>query len=159
MVSSNRLAPYETGQLLVTVDTSGKTGRIFKYVNIYSNDKGKPVKTLLVSATVAASPSHPFPKEKFFFSKECASCHVEKGKGKKGKELYEADCAFCHGSRGWDRTASGLIRMRERERDYLREVIINGLPGTPMPGWGKKNGGPLSEEEVGSLVEYIKNWR
>jgi hypothetical protein len=46
VVSASRLDPGINGQIKVTVDTSGLSGHLVRYVSVYSNDRTNPVITL-----------------------------------------------------------------------------------------------------------------
>lgn len=45
-----------------------------------------------------------------------------------------------------------LLRMRPEE---VRNVIVYGRPGTPMPPWGVAGGGALNDQQVDELVAYL----
>lgn len=42
-------------------------------------------------------------------------------------------------------------------RAYITETIERGRPGTPMPTWGNKYGGPLTEQEIDDIVNWIQS--
>lgn len=42
-------------------------------------------------------------------------------------------------------------------REYVREVIERGRPGTDMPTWGGEYGGPLTEQELDDIVNWIED--
>lgn len=87
------------------------------------------------------------------FKKQCSRCHVDAGKGRKGIELFNADCLMCH---NYGKTASPVSVMRDMPEDKLKRGIEEGVKGSSMPGWADIKGGPLTKEEVDSLVEFIK---
>ncbi|MGC1479123.1 MAG: c-type cytochrome [Chthoniobacterales bacterium] len=76
-------------------------------------------------------------------------------------DLYRENCLACHSDGS---TTSASIPMNFPE--YLRfipvaklhEVIANGVPGTPMPGFADSNGGPLTTEQIKVLVAGIIAW-
>ncbi|HEY7476320.1 MAG TPA: c-type cytochrome [Vicinamibacterales bacterium] len=90
-----------------------------------------------------------------------------------GKALYEQRCAYCHGSSGRgdgpvaadlyprpvDFTA-GKFKLRTTESgslptdDDLNRTILEGIPGTSMPGWR----GRLSIDDVRNVVTYLKSF-
>ena len=39
--------------------------------------------------------------------------------------------------------------------EYWKFFIVNGKPGTLMPAFAQAHGGPLSDAQVASLVEYL----
>ena len=79
-----------------------KQGKITKTVSLSSNDPVNPTITLYLSMNVK-NPHIGLTEDgraKIFVSDRCNSCHVAKGAGLFGKDLYEADCAMCHGKQG-----------------------------------------------------------
>lgn len=64
------------------------------------------------------------------------------------------DCGSCHGLTRSGGLGSPLLPevLAERSDDDLTEVIMEGLPGTPMPPWKDL----LTEEEARWLVRAIK---
>lgn len=78
------------------------------------------------------------------YSKYCALCHGEDGKG------YKADNANALSNPEFLAIASDA---------FLRAGIIQGRPGTSMSAWGKEYGGPLSSEDVDKLVKLIRSWQ
>ena len=68
--------------------------------------------------------------------------------------LLRHDCGSCHG-----RTLKGGLGpslrpevMKEREEISLQAIILDGVPGTPMPPWRHE----LSPEEVTWLVRRLR---
>ncbi len=78
-----------------------------------------------------------------------------------GARLYAANCAVCHGPRGEGRVGATLAKDWPSIRPELRvkEVIERGVPGSPMPAWSQRYGGPLTDEEIEALVLYILSWQ
>lgn len=96
----------------------------------------------------------------------------------RGQELFDegSDCAACHGPGGtggqasftmmaddgdtyiatvqWRAPALDTASLRFSEEE-LAEVIEYGRPGTPMVGWGEGGQGPLIEQQIDNLVDYI----
>lgn len=153
MASSSRLGPKEKGKVSVSVDLRGRLGRMSKTIQVYTNDLSRPVTNLLVTMYVKDR----LHMSKFttgeIFSERCKRCHVEQGMGKKGFELFRADCIMCHNN---GKSASPIQGMSKKPREYISNAIRNGIDGTSMPGWDARNGGPLKDEEIESLVNVIK---
>jgi mono/diheme cytochrome c family protein len=40
---------------------------------------------------------------------------------------------------------------------FIRETIERGRPPTDMPTWGNKYGGPLTDQQIGDIVAYLKS--
>ncbi len=98
-----------------------------------------------------------------------------------GAALFENNCRTCHGpqGKGIDGVAPAInaadlfngqrlaaVGYTGTVEDYVRGVISSGRPvpsaGTNypsrMPTWSQRNGGPLREDQVDSLVAFIMNW-
>ena len=152
MASSSRLEPQGKGKISVSVDIHGKSGKIRKTVQVYSNDPAAPVTVLSLMMQVKDmnhSGKHT-PQE--IFSGQCRVCHVDKGRNKKGFELFAADCVMCH---DFSKSASPLSEMSKKPKQYLINAVKNGVNGSSMAAWATKNNGPLRDDEIGSLVELI----
>ncbi len=156
LVSSNTVAPGETGRLDVRIDPIGKKGKVTKTVAVYSDDAAEPKQILQVKADVrhGTRSASGLRMEKVLFSARCKSCHADAGRGQKGKTLYEAICAFCHGVRG---EGVSTHPLREGTDAWARNWIAVGKPGTAMAGYSKKQGGPLEAAQIESLVDHIKS--
>ncbi|HLT16897.1 MAG TPA: c-type cytochrome, partial [Acidimicrobiales bacterium] len=85
------------------------------------------------------------------------------------------DCAGCHGANGvggvaaftlndkdnnfvanvsWQAPALNTVLLRFSE-DEVREILVYGRPGTPMPAWGEAGGGPLTSQQIDELIAYM----
>ncbi len=151
LVSSSTVKPGETGEITVSYDSQGRAGAVSRTITVVSNDLVEPVKELTITATVTSSMHTTFNVNESLFSDKCGACHFSPALNKKGKELYDAVCTFCHG-----RTAVGLERLKVMEMDVINEITRNGIAGTEMPAWIKEQGGPLDEEQIRSLSNFIK---
>jgi cytochrome c55X len=68
--------------------------------------------------------------------------------------LVRQDCGSCHGltlqgGLGKPLTAD---RLAQWDRDQLIHIILDGVPGTPMPGWRPL----LTEAEAGWIAKVLK---
>lgn len=85
------------------------------------------------------------------------------------------NCAFCHGPDGgggstpytitdaegrfvkevqWKGPALNTIFLRY-SREEIRYILEYGRLATPMPAWGTRGGGPLTEQQLQNLIDYI----
>ncbi len=151
LVSSNIVKPGDKGEIKVSYDSQGRASNVSRTITVVSNDPVEPVKELSISATVTPSMHTTFNVNESLFSDKCGACHFYPALNKKGKDLYDSVCTFCHG-----RTASGLENLKGIERDVINDRIRNGIKGTEMPAWIKEHGGPLDEEQIRSLNNFIK---
>lgn len=72
--------------------------------------------------------------------------------------LYAQNCAVCHGAAGEGIGATPALNspaLQEMDPEALTKIIARGLYGSAMPAWGLEDGGPLSEYQVGQLVNLI----
>jgi mono/diheme cytochrome c family protein/rhodanese-related sulfurtransferase len=79
--------------------------------------------------------------------------------------LYETYCGFCHGYEGEGYLADNAnalanpLFLEAVTDDFLETAIVHGRPGTPMAAWGVNYGGPLVQEHVLAIIEYIRKWQ
>jgi cytochrome c55X len=69
--------------------------------------------------------------------------------------LLRNDCGACHGLRltGGLGPALRPEALQDKTADSLKQVILQGRPGTPMPGWAPF----MSENEAQWLAESLVN--
>jgi mono/diheme cytochrome c family protein len=162
-----KVAPGKGGPIQVTMNMQGKYGTVTKEVWVHTS---LGTKTLEVT-TVAPVPPPPDNADELkrqenmrmaqsnrqaVFRNDCASCHVEPGKGKKGAELYTASCGICHDSAHRASTVPDLTELAfPTDADFWRQWIKLGRPNSMMPAFAKEHGGPLDQEQVNSLVEHL----
>ena len=93
----------------------------------------------------------------------------------RGELLYEPNCSECHGRDGgggaatspygddsWPAPNLTNIAARYEDnanitdiRDYIYTTIERGRPGTPMPTWGAAYGGPLTDQQIEEITDWI----
>ncbi len=169
------LVPGDSASLEMSTDTWSKFGQIQKDVVVKTNDPQQPERQLVVDFNVVSHPDvsdldKNILKEgqkAMIFTGKCQSCHVTPGIGKSGKALYMVSCEMCHGKAGKQRLKKlpGIPFNQQFlsaiKGKTLYQFIANGTPDIRkrqmMPGFLKKNGGPLSNEQVLSLVKYLKS--
>ena len=166
------LKPGETVELPVTVDTAMKQDKVERTMDVFSADPQRPKVTLTIKLEVndphkgLAMGSERGPS-KIFTSEKCSSCHVDQGVGQFGKDLFEGDCAMCHrpGAKGTSHEGKppvgpeleALELKDPRLLKHMKDVIRNGSKThRSMPGFAATAGGPLSDEQIDSLVAYLK---
>jgi len=159
------LAAGASGPIEVTVDLRGKRGQITKTVTVESSSG---VKTLFVNVkipdeqpAVAANGDRvknlqmALADRQAVFKGDCVTCHVTPAQGKMGKELYVAACGICHDDAHRAQMVPDL-KVRHPATAYDWKTWISfGRPGSLMPGFAKSEGGPLTDEQIASLVEYL----
>ncbi|RME46417.1 MAG: hypothetical protein D6791_08340 [Chloroflexi bacterium] len=91
-----------------------------------------------------------------------------------GALLFEARCSLCHGAYGEGRTGPTLNtpalfdtgpegRVAQMDwtgsvESFIKSTISAGRPGTVMQPWGEAFGGPLRDDEVQDITNFIMNW-
>ncbi len=153
MASSSRLKPGEKGKIKISVDIRGKLGTIYKTVQVHTNDPATPQATIGVRMVIK-DPVHmkTYSATEIFIG-SCRSCHVLQGRGKQGFDLFVADCIMCHYTGS---VAPGANDMRQKSEEHIERAIREGVEKTSMPGWDLKHGGPLGEEEIKGLVDFLR---
>ena len=79
-----------------------------------------------------------------------------------------ANCAQCHGPEGqggfaatdpsWPAPPLNNIFARY-SRDEIKRIIEMGRPGTPMPSWGIEFGGPLNDQKIDDILNFIESFQ
>jgi cytochrome c553 len=161
-----KLPPGTNGSIPVTMNVAGKSGMVFKTLTI-NTDKGwkmLSVKTTILPPTAAQMTANDRDKNLLLakadrqavFKGDCASCHVEKAIGKMGKDLYDAACGICHEAEHRATMVTDLHALKvETNAEYWKAWIDFGKDASLMPAFGQKHGGPLSDQQIASLVEYL----
>jgi mono/diheme cytochrome c family protein len=93
-------------------------------------------------------------------------------------EILQLECARCHGAKGEGGVATYVLQPNEPGElvktvswaapslddvllrftpEEVTQIIVYGRPGTPMPAWGLEGGGPLPEQPVEDLVNYLQS--
>lgn len=102
---------------------------------------------------------------------------------RRGEAMFAADganaqalnCAGCHGGFDggvvrdynltdpetglieqvdWRAPALGSVLLRY-SREEVRYILTYGRPGTPMPAWGVAGGGPLNDQQVQNVIDFL----
>jgi len=162
-IKDKEIPPGGTGNLEVVMNTSMKQGDVTKPIEIHTNDPVTPVSTLYIKAHVK-SPHGALGTDRTaaIFKGRCAACHVAKGIGKEGEDLFFADCAMCHGYRakGVPAVAPALIPFDYHDKDFaesMKRIISHGSKvHRSMPGYSKDAGGPLDEKSIDSLIDFLR---
>lgn len=153
MVSSDHIAPGGEGTIKAVVQTDNERGIITKTVQVRTNSPERPLVILRLRARVIDNYHSGVMRAEEIFRSPCRGCHVERGIGRLGADLFRADCLMCHrvGMIGPSITA-----LRKIPDDRLKKGIENGVADSMMPGFSFKVGGPLTNAQIRSLVDYIK---
>jgi mono/diheme cytochrome c family protein len=163
------IPPGGTGDVQATVNLAGKMGSIIKTLTFYTS-VGNRIVSLRVNippagASVASAGGKMDRKAAMaqaaadpiaIFRGDCAKCHVDKGVKAMGQDLYAADCGICHESPQRASMVPDLHALRHPTNyQYWQNTIAFGHPHTMMPGFARSQGGPLSDEQIVSLANYL----
>ena len=87
------------------------------------------------------------------------------GQRAQGAKLYRTYCGLCHGEEGEGYAADDANALANQDflvsvtDEFLRTAIAEGHPGTAMAAYASNRGGPLSTEQIDTLVEHIRSWQ
>lgn len=73
--------------------------------------------------------------------------------------LYAENCAGCHGKSGVGAVATpiGLPEYQSLvDESTQRNIVANGVPNTAMPGFSRKAGGFLTDEQIDAVVKGMR---
>jgi mono/diheme cytochrome c family protein len=161
------IAPGTNGQIGIKVNIAAKSGTLSKTITVGTD---KDSKTLSVKITIdpaltntmsgidrAKNVTAAQADRQAVFSSDCASCHVTQGKGKFGKELYDADCAICHEGPNRATMVPNLHDIAQTtDAEFWRTWISYGRPHSLMPAFATTEGGPLTDEQIATLTDYLR---
>jgi mono/diheme cytochrome c family protein len=154
------LAPGASGTFIGNIDFRGKEGTVTKALFVNSS---AGTQQLLVTVRIP-TPDESMRKEnqrvaeanrQAVFQGDCAKCHLAPTRGLTGGELFRTACGVCHFSPRRASIVPDLLTARQhRDAAFWRKWITEGKEGTLMPAWSKSHGGPLSDEQIDSLVKF-----
>ncbi len=163
-----KIAPGSGGEIGFTVDLTGKFGRLTKSGTVLTS-VGQQVLLLHVNIpqpTVAAARGGDRQKNlqiaaadrQAVFRNDCATCHVQPTLGHKGKALYDTACGICHEAEHRQAFVPNLRALNKPTGPQYWQTWINyGREGSLMPAFMKSKGGPLDDDQIASLVEYLES--
>jgi mono/diheme cytochrome c family protein len=85
----------------------------------------------------------------------CAGCHGPEGSGGVAPPftLTDSEQEFV-ATVSWQAPAIDTVLLRFSEEE-VRDILVYGRPGTPMPAWGEAGGGPLTSQQIDELIAYL----
>jgi mono/diheme cytochrome c family protein len=92
---------------------------------------------------------------------EKAAAAFEEERIKHGREIYAEQCSTCHGIQGEGgigTTLNNKALLKNTFDEVFFSVIRSGVPSTQMPAWSVDFGGPLTDEEIRSVVDFMRAW-
>ncbi len=92
---------------------------------------------------------------------EAAAATFEEERVHHGRTIYTEQCASCHGAQGEGGVGTALNNktlLKNTFDDVFFSVVRSGVPSTEMPAWSVDFGGPLTDEDIRSVVAFIRAW-
>lgn len=156
-----------SGVIPLTMNLAGKTGVVIKTATVHT-DKGQKMLTVKSTITPAGTDALSMGADRernrliaaadrqAVFKGDCAKCHVEPVIGKMGRELYTAACGICHDDEHRATMVTDLHNLKTvPNAEYWKFFTMHGKPGTLMPAFAQSEGGPLTDAQIASLVDYL----
>ena len=137
---------YEPFTQTITIETSAGTDQLFldiKTAELTQREKDQRAA---------------FADRQAVFKNNCAACHLQPALGKPVTEQFHVLCGTCHNSAQRGEMVPDLqVVQKRRDRAYWEEWVRKGKPGTFMPAFAKRFGGPLTDEQIASLISYLES--
>jgi len=157
-IENKRLSPGASTKVSIDVDTSAKKGPFKKTIKIMAAT-GKSFDVVLKGEAVPSPHSQKGEGQsgpgKGIFDGKCRQCHYDPAIGEHdGKKLFANICSMCHGVSAEGGYAPSLKGLPS---DLIYKAAAFGVGNNSMPGFLKSKGGPLTEEQLHSIVEWIKS--
>ncbi|HWL43386.1 MAG TPA: c-type cytochrome [Ilumatobacter sp.] len=87
----------------------------------------------------------------------CAGCHGGMN-ATGGSAAYSITDTATGDVRAVDWIAPALNTVFHRfDEDEIRYILVYGRPGTPMPAWGTEGGGPMNDQQIDTLIAYMRS--
>ena len=88
----------------------------------------------------------------------CAGCHGATGGGGVAQYNLTDPATGEVRSVSWAAPALNTIFYRFSE-DEVRYILVYGRPFSPMPPWGVEGGGPMNEQQIDTLLAYMRSFQ
>ena len=161
-----KIAPGEGGTMQFDLDLKGKHGLLSKYIQV---DSSHGQKLLNIKANISAEAATggmdqrtrnmqmALADRQVVFRGDCAKCHSEPAVGKMAEPLFAAACAICHEAPHRATMVPDLANLKTNPgtKEYWKMWVTTGKPGSLMPAFAKAHGGPLTDEQIDSLAEFL----
>ena len=153
-----------TGEIKLAVSLAGKSGTLFKNVNV-TTDNG--YKNIMIKVNIqpppimtedqrAAGVAAAKLDRQAVFKGNCASCHLKNVEGKYGQVLFESLCTICHEAKPRASMVPDLHNLPvPTDEVFWRAWITSGKADSLMPAFATSQGGPLNDLQIASLAVYL----
>ena len=154
-----RIGPGEVNPMEVTIELTLKWGAFSKTISVETKNE---TNLLTIIVTVPEPDARgknrvvAFTDRQAVFKGDCASCHLKPAVGKSGEDLYRSICAICHEAEHRAEMVPDLAQLKvPTDSKFWEQSLRIGKPGTLMPAFSKPFGGPLTPDQIQSLVIYL----
>jgi mono/diheme cytochrome c family protein len=154
------LKPGAKSSFTATIDLRAKSGELAKTIFVNST-AGTQMLTLRVKIPEMSPEQREHNRaiatadRQAVFRGDCAACHSQPLGQRTGAELFQSACGICHFASPRATMVADLLTARDhRDAAFWRRWISEGKDGTLMPAFAQSRGGPLTEAQIESLVEY-----
>jgi mono/diheme cytochrome c family protein len=86
----------------------------------------------------------------------CASCHGPEGVGGVASTSLLTEAGVFDKTVSWQAPALNTVLYRF-SREEILDILNYGRPSTPMPAWGAPGGGPLTEQQLEHVIDYLQS--
>ena len=120
-------------------------------------------KWMIAGAVLLALMAAVFPFYRWFepSAREEARDEQAAALAEEGGSIWSTSCASCHGVNGEGAIGPALNSkqfLQSATDDQARTLISVGIPGSQMSAYSLDHGGPLTSEQIKSVVAYIRAW-
>ena len=154
------LAAGAKGSFTAVVDFHGKQGKFAKSLFVHSTAGSQRLNVVIdipdsEEARRARNQQLATVDRQAVFRGDCAGCHVLPTIGKTGEALFQTACGICHAANPRATMVPDLaVATVRRDEAFWQKWISEGKPQSLMPAFAQAHGGPLTAEQIASLVEY-----
>jgi mono/diheme cytochrome c family protein len=85
---------------------------------------------------------------------QCVNCHGPAGVGGSTSYVITNDAGQYVNQVTWKAPALNTVLWRFSQAE-VTHIVNYGRPGTPMPAWGSLGGGPLSDQQISNVIDYL----
>lgn len=155
------IEPGKESAFRATLDFAGKDGTVSKTIEVRSL---AGTQTLRVTVNIPDTEESRRMRNQraaavdrqAVFRGTCAACHVAPGVGKLGADLFKLSCGICHTAEHRASMVPDLaVAKQVRDEAFWRKWITEGRVGSLMPAFAQEHGGPLTAQQIDSLVEFV----
>jgi cytochrome c oxidase cbb3-type subunit 3/ubiquinol-cytochrome c reductase cytochrome c subunit len=127
-------------------------GRASTTMSAWGFDHGGPLKSRDVDATIV------YLRTRQNEPATVLDDRPSNGQVQAGLTLYSHECARCHGARGTGGqyvAIGGGQLLATASNGFLRNAILRGRPGTPMPAFE----GRIDDDDLEALIALLRDWQ